>query len=72
MNSGAKAARDAVADAHILGVVAFLEDVDPDGEWSVRDGERALRDRASDLAAQGVIDDIIDAADLAGMLAVRS
>lgn len=74
MKDGAetRAARDAVADASVLGVVAFLEDVDPDGDWGVRDGERALRERATDLATQGVLDEIVTAAEVVAMLAVRS
>jgi hypothetical protein len=64
-------ARDMVADADVRGCVAFLLDVDPDGEWSIRDASRVLRERAEDMAVQGIVDDIIDVDTLAALLSVQ-
>ena len=63
-----KEARDLVADAPVLRVVALLEDIDPDGEWSANDGEESLRSRAADLAHQAVVDGILDVPALAAIL----
>ena len=58
--------REAIADAHILAVVALLTELDPDGEWDVRQGSQALRRAALDWCEPFAEED--DALDPVGLV----